>query len=228
MCLASFLAKFSFLGGHRGTQPMNGSVQQYLWETSDQFQLWRNDALFERSIKMKTQKTILTKSLGLWEWYEWNCIPGNDRRSFWATQETLLLTVSQTTRPREGLCDCSTVLLMALQAPHQSSYHWPHFGSRQSGRMPRRCSGWKSWFHTRPNSCRHWSLLRFLSEGFLTLQEKIPKQHILRKLPYQAAFAWRKGLIPSNQCWYPVHTLADNRRRRKQRGKTPTFKPILP
>lgn len=227
MCLAYFLAKFSFLGGHRGTKPMNGSVQQYLWETSDQFQLWRNDALFERSIKMKTQKTILTKSFSLWEWYEWNCIPGNDRRSFRATQETLLLTVSQTTRPREGLCDCSTVLLMALQAPHQSSYHWPHFGSRQSWRMPRRCSGWKSWFHTRPNSCRHWSLLRFLSEGFLYFRKKSPNKKFWESCLIKLHLLEEKDLFQATsagtQCTHRLTTGEE-----ENRGKPPTFKPILP
>lgn len=91
------------------------------------------------------------------------------------------------------------------------------------------CSGWKSWFHTRPKSCRHWSLLRFLSEGFLYFRGKIPKQQkYFEKAVLSSCICLKKRTYSKQPVLVPSAHTDWQQEKKKTEEKTPVYKPILP
>lgn len=119
-------------------------------------------------------------------------------------------------KPQGPEKDCVTValLLMALQALQKSSYHWPLAAGRAGG-CQGGCSGWKSWYHTRPNSCRHWSLLRIPLWRLFTFQEKNPKTTKVFEKAVQSSCICLKKRTYSKQPMQVASAQTDSRKSRK-------------
>lgn len=81
-------------------------------------------------------------------------------------------------KPQGPEKNCVTAALTSwrFSRPYIKAANTEHpLAAGRAGGHQRGCSGWKSWFHTRPNSWRHWSLLRILLWRLFTFQEKNPK-----------------------------------------------------
>lgn len=81
MCLASFLAKFSFLGGHRGTQPMKGWLSTAIFmgdfQPTPALEKWhiiwdvhKNEESQENFDQVLKFVGVVWMGLHSWEWHE--------------------------------------------------------------------------------------------------------------------------------------------------------------